>query len=507
MRLRCASRRKALPGSGSTSVLVVCLAACTVGGQPAPPPSPDRPAPAGTIRLAYPEEPPSLNPVSDPSPGATDILRAVLPSFSLVTPTLAYEPYLLTGQPRVDVAGDRMTVAFRIREDAVWSDGTPITVRDVAFTAEVMRTAPAPRADGFEHLVNVIEDSDLEGRLILSPPLADWRSLFSAGRFVLPAHAAAGGGTGGWNQGPPVSGGPFRIARVVPGRSVILERNPRFFGTRPLVERIEVSFVPDPTTALQLLRDGLVDAVAPMLGISWGRRLGRVAGAQAGDRLGADLVHLAMNDDRLADRSIRRALADAIDRRRFGNVVLRREGEVAQSVLPAGVEGSVPAWRGYGDGSAGTPDVARELSLVYVRSELLELTARYVQAELEEQGVDLELVALESDVYWGVFLLRGRFDLTLIEVRGGPGPGLATWLGPPMGFTDRSVAALAEEAASGDLAALETAQGELSAAVPVLPMFSLRTAMGWRDGIAGIAPNPSADGPLWNAWAWDRPDT
>jgi ABC-type transport system substrate-binding protein len=243
-----------------------------------------------------------------------------------------------------------------------------------------------------------------------------------------------------------------------------------------------------------------------MAGISWGRRLGRVAGAEAVGRSGADLVYLAMNANHLADGSLRRALADAIDRRRFADVVLRDEGKVANSVLPAGVEGSVPAWRRYGDGSAGAPQVAQELSLVYVRGELLEAAARYVQAELEKRGVDLELVALESDVFWGEFLPRGRFDLTLIELRGGPGPGLGTWLGPPTGFTDRSVAALAEEAAGGDLGALEAAQGELAATVPVLPMFSLRTAMGWREGIAGIVPNPSADGPLWNAWAWDRPD-
>src|SRR5918992_3840186 len=198
---RSASRRKCRRAAAA----LVLMAGCTAGPAPGPTPPPDRPAPSGTIRLAYPSVPPTLDPVAELSPAATDILRAVLPSFYVVTPDLAYRPYLLDGEPDVRSTGDRMSVQFRIRPNARWSDGTPITVADVAFTAEVMRRAPPMRRVGFDHLREVVEESPTVGRLELSPPLEDWRGLFSAGRFVLPAHTSPDE-AGGWDLGPPVAG-------------------------------------------------------------------------------------------------------------------------------------------------------------------------------------------------------------------------------------------------------------------------------------------------------------
>src|SRR5918992_276875 len=405
---RSASRRKCRRAAAA----LVLMAGCTAGPAPGPTPPPDRPAPSDTIRLAYPSVPPTLDPVAELSPAATDILRAVLPSFYVVTPDLAYRPYLLDGEPDVRNTGDRMSVRFRIRPNARWSDGTPITVADVAFTAEVMRRAPPMR-------------------------------------------------------------------------------------------RVEVAFVPDPTTAIQLLREGLVDVVAPMLGVSWGRRLGEVPGAQSGGTFGPPVVHLVVNAPRVPSVEDSRSVADAVDRGRFVDVVLRDEGASSESVVVPEVPGSVPVWARYGRGPPEPADIDGELSLVYVRGELLDLTARYLQAELRRAGIDLELVPLEADVFWGTFLPEGRFDLAILEVRGGPLADLDPWAAGWAG-DDRTVRSLAGEAAEGDPTALAAAQRRLAALAVVLPLYQVRTAMGWREGVTGIQPNPSADGPLWNAWAWGR---
>ncbi|HKX25259.1 MAG TPA: ABC transporter substrate-binding protein, partial [Actinomycetota bacterium] len=140
--------------------------------------SPEPSPRAGTVRFGYPEEPPSLNPVTDPSPASRDLLRPVLPSFHLVTPDLEYRPYLLSGEPEVRREPDRMTVRFRIRDDATWSDDRPITVDDVRFTWRVMTRFAAADPEGFDHLVAVEEESPRVGRLVLRPPLASWRDLF-----------------------------------------------------------------------------------------------------------------------------------------------------------------------------------------------------------------------------------------------------------------------------------------------------------------------------------------
>jgi ABC-type transport system substrate-binding protein len=496
---RSASIGRSLTAAG----VLVLVAACTAAPGPGPRPPPDRPSPSGTIRLAYPSIPPTLDPVDELSPAAIDILRAVLPSFYLVTPDLAYRPYLLEGEPEVRTRGERMTVRFRIRADARWSDGTPITVTDVAYTADVMQEAPPVRRGEFDHLREVVEESPTVGRLELSPPLEDWRGLFSAGRFVLPAHTPPDE-AGGWDLGPPVAGGPFTLGEMVRGRSVTLERNPRFFGPSPLAQRIEVAFVPDPTTAIQLLREGLVDVVAPMLGVSWGRRLADVPGAEAGGSLGHHLVHLVMNGVRLPGVGDRRSVADAVDRGRFVDAVLRSQGVPAEGVVAPEVPGSVPAWARYGRGRPEPGGIDGELSMVYVRGELLDLTARYLQAELRQVGVDLELVPLESDVFWGMFLPEGRFDLAIVEARGGPIADLGSWAAVSSAGVDRTLRRLVDEAAEGDRTALASAQRRLAALALVLPLYQPRAAMGWLEGVTGIQPNPSVDGPLWNAWAWGQ---
>jgi peptide/nickel transport system substrate-binding protein len=493
----------------------VCVGLLSTGcpGQQTPPP-PGRSAPAGTVRLAYPEEPGSLNPILARSPAARDILRAVLPSFHLVTPDLRYRPYLLESEPTVKTTNERMRVRFRLRGNVRWSDGRRVTVDDVVFTWRVMTEPELPVAvrDGFEYVVDIVKRSASAGTLILSPPYAAWRDLFSAGRFVLPKPATGGpASVGQWDEGPPVAGGPFRIGEWTRGKAIVLERNPRFFGPRALLEAIQIEFVPDATTALQLLQVGEVDAVAPALGISWGRRLKAIPGVTTSGMFGPDLVHLVVNTPASADAEKRRRIADAIDRDRFAEVVIRDEGRVADGVLAPEQDGAEPAWRGYGtDADPEQLGTDEELTLAFPKSELLDLAARYVQAELKRAGGDVELVPLDADVFQNEWLPERRFDLALWESRTGPGPWLPRWFAATgdervsqlIDAELNDILAEAEQEGPANQAALSGAQERLADLVPVLPLFQPKVTMGWREGVDGIAANPTVDGPLWNAWNW-----
>jgi peptide/nickel transport system substrate-binding protein len=467
----------------------------------------------GALRLGYPEEPPSLNPLTDASPVSRDVLRAVLPSFHTVTPEASYRPYLLAEEPEVERNRRQMNVRFRIRDDARWSDGRPITVDDVAFTwRATTELGGVVRTDGFDRLVAVEEESPTTGRLVLRPPLATWRALFSAGRFVLPAHAAARvEDVLEWDAGPPVTAGPFRLGRWTRGRSVTLEADPRFWGEPAGVGRVEVGFVPDPTTALQLLERGVLDAVAPMPGVSWGRRLDAVPGVSVSEAFGPTVVDLVLNAGSIPDLEVRRRLVDAINRDRLVEVALRGEAAVADGVLTPEQPSAVPAWARYGGGEARPVSLADEIDLVYVRAERTDLVARYVQAELERIGVDLELVGLEADVFHGTFVAERRYDLALWEHRSGPAPELWRWVDVPgageslTGLDDRGVTRLVERAAGGAPGAghpLEDAQERLADLAVVLPMFQPEVTVGWREGVEGPAANPTVDGPLWNAGEW-----
>jgi peptide/nickel transport system substrate-binding protein len=503
-----------LAAVAALTVLAMALAGCTQGREiePTPTEPPERPTPAGTLRLGYPEEPVSLNPIRAASAPPLDVLRAVLPSFHLVSPDLRYRPYLLAAEPRVAVAGDRMTVSFVIREDARWSDGRPVTVDDVRFTWRVMTDPelPVEVRDGFNRVVAVEESSEKEGTLVLSPPFARWRDLFSAGRFVLPAHAGTRKGVARWDRGPPVTAGPFRLGRWVGGRSITLVADASFWGAGTRLRRIEVLFVPDPTTAIHLLREGRLDAVAPMPGVAWGRRLAGVPGVSLSEAYGPDLVHLAMNTDRLDRAPVRRRIAGAIGRDRFVEVLLRGEGRRADGVLSPEQTGAVPGWAGYGRGSAAEVNVEEELSLAFPKGEILDLLAKYVRAELGRAGVDVELVPLDAEIFRDSWLPERRFDLALWEVRGGPSPWLGRWFDRgagegPTGFRDPAVDALlarADRGGADGAAALRQAQQRLARLAPVLPLFQPQVTVAWRAGVSGLQANPTVEGVLWNAWQW-----
>jgi ABC-type transport system substrate-binding protein len=151
-----------------------------------------------------------------------------------------------------------------------------------------------------------------------------------------------------------------------------------------------------------------------------------------------------------------------------------------------------------------------ELTLAFPKGELLDLAARYVQAELERAGGDVELVPLDADTFQGEWLPDRSFDLALWEARSGPEPWLTRWFAAT---GDERVSQLidvelseilgeAEKAGAKGRTALARAQERLAELVPVLPLFQPKVTMGWRQGVGGIAANPTVDGPLWNAWNW-----
>ena len=92
----------------------------------------------GELKMLYWQAPSILNPYL--SGGTKDIHAASL----ILEPLARYDengdmvPWLAAGIPTLDnrgVAQDLMSITWTLRDDVVWSDGTPFTAEDVAFTA------------------------------------------------------------------------------------------------------------------------------------------------------------------------------------------------------------------------------------------------------------------------------------------------------------------------------------------------------------------------------------
>ncbi len=189
----------------------------------------------------------------------------VWPGMYQGNPEFGFDPYLLDGE--AEFTEDPFTVTYTLREDAAWSDGTPITVDDVIFTLSVFDTEAAwadqiTSREGYE----LIEDFETDGEKTItmnfSEPYAPWQLLFDE---ILPAHVLEGEDfTTVLNDSlPDISGGPFIFDSWDRGTQLRLVRNEDFWGGDVALDEIIMRYLPDTTTLTQQMLGGELDMYDP----------------------------------------------------------------------------------------------------------------------------------------------------------------------------------------------------------------------------------------------------
>jgi len=183
------------------------------------------------------------------------------------------EPFSLYGllAETIEVADDRSWVVFKLRPQARWHDGTPVTADDVLFTFETLKTNGRPGYRAYYGRVTKAEKTGGRSVRFAFQPLPD-------GRFdrelplimgLMPVLSSA------WWQGrqfesttliPPMGSGPYRVAAVEAGRSITYQKVDDYWGrdlavTRGLhnVDTIRYDWYRDDGVALEAFHAGLVD--------------------------------------------------------------------------------------------------------------------------------------------------------------------------------------------------------------------------------------------------------
>lgn len=261
--------------------VMMLLAACGEGVEPAAPETTEQPAadatqpaaeepaaPAdtgsGTVTLIIPEEPTTLNYFG----GDAAIIRQVAEATNmtgLVTidqngefvPMLAAE---LPTQENGGLSEDFLTVTWKLKPDLLWSDGEPITSDDVKFTWEVLSNPDSGALVGstaFDLITAVDTPDELTAILTYSSPYPGYMDQFAYG--LLPRHATgepADMANWEWNR-QPVGAGPFVVTDWVSGQSITLERNPNYFEEgKPYVDRLVYRIVPEPAAQTAMMLQG-----------------------------------------------------------------------------------------------------------------------------------------------------------------------------------------------------------------------------------------------------------
>lgn len=170
------------------------------------------------------------------------------------------------------VGADSAGIRYRMRSDVRWSDGAPVTARDVKWTYDLVANpaVASPRQEYVEHLDSLVVEDDSTVVFWFDRHSPDM--LFYSGLPIGPAHAFEGVDPAQIRNAPrlqdpangklPVSGA-FMIGSWQRGSQFTLVPNPTF-RPAPHLASIVVRVVPEATTRLVELQTQKADFMRPI---------------------------------------------------------------------------------------------------------------------------------------------------------------------------------------------------------------------------------------------------
>ncbi len=335
------------------------------------------------------------------------------------------------------VSPDGLVYRFKIRDGVRFHDGTPLDAEAAAFSfqRQLDETHPAHLPDAafsywsylYQDVVAVEAVAPMELEIRLSQPNAAMlRSL-----AIFPAWLISPSSLdtyGSEMQRNPIGTGPYRFKEWRRNEAIILERNPDYWGEPPAFERLVLKVVPDNTTRLLQLKSGAIhgmDGLQPTEVVALRDDPELTIYEDAGLNVGYMAFNL--DQERLADLELRKAISMGIDKQAFATVALEGAGRPAAYPLPKGFLG----YPDREDESVYDLEAARKLAAPFkarFEEEPLEIlvmnaprpylpdpvtAATFVKAQIEAIGIPAKVVSLDFKTQLDR-LRNGEFETALI---------------------------------------------------------------------------------------------
>lgn len=178
------------------------------------------------------------------------------------------EPFSLYGliAESVETPPDRSFVEFTLHPDAKFSDGTPITVKDIIFSHAMLRDHGRPNHRSYYKKVAKVEQTGERKVRFTFDQSGDREMPLIIGLMpVLPSHLLTAESFDKTTLKPPVGSGPYLIEKVDPGKSITYKRDPNYWGRDLPVNRglynfdeIRYDYYRDAGALFEAFKSGLV---------------------------------------------------------------------------------------------------------------------------------------------------------------------------------------------------------------------------------------------------------
>ncbi len=334
------------------------------------------------LRLQLDAEVSTLDPQAAVDSASFEVIGLLMEGLYQMSSEETPEPALAE---KTEVLENGLLYRFTLRE-ACWSDGSPVTAEDFVYgwqrgadpgrgneNAGLFSTAGIANADAVtqgtmavsELGVRALDEKTLEVRL--EQPVPYFLSMLTLPAFfpMKESFCEAAGEEYGTSPKTVLSNGAFCLEEYEPaGQEILLTRNPRYWDSRSVkVDAITYQVIKDTQTAYMAYRSDLID-MALLSG-----EQARLYAGEEGFRtvpLGSlwYLVPNLQNED-LANRNLRMALAIAFDREEAAREVLADGSQAAWGAVPRGVM-TGPDGQDFRDGTQMYLKPDRALAKVYL---------------------------------------------------------------------------------------------------------------------------------------------
>ncbi|MDP9861156.1 MULTISPECIES: ABC transporter substrate-binding protein [Streptosporangium] len=354
-----------------------------------------------------------------------------------------------------ETADDKLTWTFKIRANAKWSDGRPVTAQDAAWTFNTVMTVDAakqangPAVENFESVTAtddrtlVIKTKKPQASMLENPipivPKHVWEKVGDLGKFENDRFPAAGSG-------------PYLPVEYKKDAYIKLRANPDYWRGAPKIDELHVVFYENPEAAIAGLKKGDID----LIGRLDAPQFQALAGAPdivQWNTLGRRAAYLQINhgaktiDDKpvgdghpaLKDPKVRQAIHYAIDKQALvdqvqnglavpadGSVIppmykdffWKAEGDdlVTHDVAKANKILDDAGYKKGPDGIRTMPDGERKLEMrfsIHTEVPVEDKLAQFLTGWLKDIGIALTTKKLDSSKFTEETGFTGLFDIAI----------------------------------------------------------------------------------------------
>jgi peptide/nickel transport system substrate-binding protein len=443
------------------------------------------------------------------------------------------------------------TVTYKIKPEAVWDDGTPISADDFVYSWQTQNgkdcaDCSAATTSGYELMKSVTgSDNGKTVTVVYDDAFTDWKLPFGN---MYPAHIAKQHGdlaaSFKWfdETQPAYSGGPYKISDYQKDVSVTQVPNPKWYGkVKPSLDKLVFRIITDQSQEVPALQNNEDQAIYPQASADIVQQVKALAPNvqyTLGKGLTWEHLDLQTKNKFLGDKVLRHAIFTAVNRQ---DVIDKTVGQFVPGLKPLNSHNFVPGQAGYKDvvtstsegkgdltaakkalTDAGYKDVgtalktpageAVTLRISYTTGNALrKATSELFQNEMQQLGIPVTVTPVQS---LGKTLTSGDYDVIVFAWVGGPFPFAGAqqlWGSTSQSNYNKWVNAasdpLLKQAASETDAtkaadALNQADQLLANDSVVLPLFQKPTFLAAYAQFVNIRDNATSVGPPSNVQDW-----